>query len=50
MEENLKSYMLDNGSLIIVTFDESKEDIVVSLYIALSIFSLFDDETFYFMK
>ena len=50
MEEDLKISLLEKGWLIIITLEGSREDVVVSVYISLSRFSLLDDETFYFMK
>jgi hypothetical protein len=41
---------MDEGWLIIITLEAIREYLVVSLYIPLSIFALFDDETFYLMK
>jgi len=50
MQEQLKSSLMDEHWLIIVTPEATIEDFFVGLYTALSMFSLFDDGTFYFMK
>jgi hypothetical protein len=50
MQEQLKSSLLDEGWFIIITLEAIREYIVVIVYIAHSIFVLFDYETFYFMK
>jgi hypothetical protein len=41
---------MDEGWLIIITLEATREELVVGLYIALSIFAPFDNETFYFIK
>jgi len=41
---------MEEGWLIIINREATREDIVISLNIALSIFAIFDNETFYIMK
>jgi len=50
MEKQLNSSLVDEGWLIIITLEGSREDLVVSLYIALPIFAPVDIEMFYFLK